>query len=283
MSLCIAVVIPEGIVVAGDSRQVGVVGGINRIGSDSAVKVFALTDTVIAATAGWAVLQPQSATPPRNIASFMEDFKATIPADSSVASISALLWTYFNTLYQQHITQVAGSAVQAGQVVLNFIVAGYDPGSRVGSLFGLDVPAPAAPTAPGRTSQNPGCWWIGQADVAARIVNGYDPQLLTLPPLQAPQQGGTAQAQLQGLSYIILWGMMTVQDAIDFAVSMIQVTSTIQKFTAGTVLHPGGLAGVGGQLMSQWYSPERPLNLFARRNFTLRSVVRYSIGIRYPT
>lgn len=238
--------IPEGIVIAGDSRQTLVFGGINRIGSDSVVKVFALTDTVVAATAGWAFLQPQTTAPQRNIASFMEEFKATIPADSSVAAISTLLWTHFNGLYQQQITQAPGSAVQAGQFALNFIVAGYDPGSRAGSLFGFDIPTLAAPSMPGRTSNNPGPWWIGQADVVARIVNGYDPQLLTLPPLQAAQQAGTAQAQLSGLSYIIPWGTMTVQDAIDFAVGMIQVTSTIQKFTAGTVLRPGGLAGVGG-------------------------------------
>ena len=39
---------------------------------------------------------------------------------------------------------------------------------------------------------------------------------------------------------------MTVQDAIDFAVGMIQIT--IQKFTAGVVMQPGGVAGVGGPI-----------------------------------
>ena len=71
---------------------------------------------------------------------------------------------------------------------------------------------------------------------------------MTLPPLQAAQQAGTAATQLAGLNYIIPWGVMTIQDAIDFAVGMIQVTATIQRFTAGTVMQPGSVAGVGGPI-----------------------------------
>ena len=88
MSLCISVVTPEGIVVAGESRQTQVIAGVNRIGSDSAVKVFDLTNTVLAATAGWAFLQPQGAAMMRNISSIIEEFKPTIPAGSGVRAIA---------------------------------------------------------------------------------------------------------------------------------------------------------------------------------------------------
>jgi len=248
MSLCISVVTPEGIVVAGESRQTQIIAGVNRIASDSAIKVFELTNNVLAATAGWAFLQPQGATTARNISSLVEDFKPTITAGSNVQTIATDLWTYFNTIYQQHIAQVTGSAVQAGQSALGFIVAGYDPGSRVGVLFGFDIPSTTAPSMPGRTGDNPGPWWIGQTDVVARIMNGYDPRLLTLAPLQSAHQAGTALTQLSGLQYVVSWNTMTVQDAIDFATGMIQVTSTIQKFTAGVAMQPGGLAGVGGPI-----------------------------------
>jgi len=233
---------------AGESRQTQVVAGVNRVASDSAIKVFDLTDTVLAATAGWAFLQPQGATMMRNISSLIEDFKPTIASGSGVQAIATLLWTHFNTIYQQHIVHLPNSAVTAGQIALNFIVAGYDPGSRMGMLFSIDVPTAAAPTAPGRTTDNPGPWWIGQVDVVARIVNGYDHRILTLPPLQAAHQAGTATTQLAGLSYIIHWNAMTIQDAIDFAVGMIQITTTIQKFTAGVAMQPGNVAGVGGPI-----------------------------------
>jgi len=137
---------------AGESRQTQVVGGVNRIGSDNAIKVFDLTDTVIASTAGWAFLQPQGVAMARNISSLIEDFKSTIPAGSSVQVIATLLWTRFNTIYQEHITQLTGQAVQAGQTAINFVVAGYDSDSQVGTLFSIDVPSAAAPTAAVRST-----------------------------------------------------------------------------------------------------------------------------------
>ena len=41
---------------------------------------------------------------------------------------------------------------------------------------------------------------------------------------------------------------MNVQDAIDFAVSMVQVTVTVQGFTAGIQNQIGGTASVGGPI-----------------------------------
>jgi hypothetical protein len=61
-----------------------VVAGVNRIGSDSAIKVFELTDTVLAATAGWAFLQPQGSAMMRNISSLIEDFKTTIAGNAAL-------------------------------------------------------------------------------------------------------------------------------------------------------------------------------------------------------
>jgi hypothetical protein len=115
-------------------------------------------------------------------------------------------------------------------------------------LFSIDIPTPAAPTTPGRTTNNPGPWWIGQIDVVARILNGFDPRILNLPFVQAVNQTGVATTQLAGLSYAVYWNTMTIQDAIDFAVGMIQITTTIQKFTAGIVMQLGDVAGVGGSI-----------------------------------
>jgi hypothetical protein len=249
MSLCIAVVTPEGIVVAGESRQTQVIAGVNRIGSDSGIKVFDLGNTVLAATTGWAFLQPPGFATRRNISSIVEDFKPTIPGEASVQSNAELLWTHFNTLYQQHIARFPAEAVPAGQTVLNFIVAGYDPGSRMGTLFSLDIPSVAAPTTASRSTDNPGPWWIGQTDVVARIINGYDYRALSLPFVQAANQAGTvATDQLNGLSYVVSCNIMTLQDAIDFAVGMIQITITTQRFTAGIVNQLGAIAGVGGPI-----------------------------------
>jgi hypothetical protein len=248
MSLCIGVVIPEGIVIAGESRQIQVVAGVNRLASDSATKVFALSDTILAATAGWAFLQPQGTTLMSNISSLVEDFKPTISAGSGVQRVAADLCAHFNTIYQQHVAQYPNTAVTAPQMALNFIVAGYDPGSRLGQLFGIDVPATTSPTQANRTSNSPGPWWIGQTDIVARIINGYDPRLLSLASVQPAVHAGTAIQDLNKLGYVVYWNTMTMQDAIDFAVNMIQVTTTIQKFTAGIAMQLGAVAGVGGPI-----------------------------------
>lgn len=267
MSLCIGVAIPEGVVVAGESRQTQVVGGVNRIASDSAVKVFQLSDTVLAATTGWAFLQPEGATIQRSISSIVEDFRPSIPPNSTVQTIANLLWSHFNAVYQNHITQYPNTAVPAGQIALNFIVAGYDPGSTTGSIFPVDIPSAAAPAAPSRTTTNPGAWWIGQVEVLARIMLGYDVRMLSLPLSQVANPAGTAAAQLASLNYLIYWNSMSIQDAIDFAVAMIQVTTTIQKFTAGIVSQPGGVAGVGGPIDVAVVRPSANVTWIARKEF----------------
>ena len=267
MSLCISVVTPEGIVVAGESRQTQFVAGVNRIGSDSAIKVFSLTDTVLAATTGWGFLQPQGSTVQKNISSLIENFKPTIPAGLSVQAISALLWTYFNTIYQQHIAQLPATAVPVGQIALNFIVAGYDPGSQIGTLFSIDIPSVAAPMTASRSTYSPGPWWIGQTDVVARIINGFDPRAWSLPFVQAANQAGVAMSQLSGLGYAVYYNTMTIQDAIDFAVGMIQITTTIQKFTAGITTQPGGIAGVGGPIDVAVIQPGKSINWVCRKEF----------------
>jgi 20S proteasome alpha/beta subunit len=173
MSLCIAVVIPEGIVVAGESRQTQIIAGVNRVASDNAVKVFELTDTIIAATAGWAFLQPQGTTLQKNISAVIEDFKETIPVGSSVLEIATLLWQYFNNAYQAHIAALPGSAVAGGIIALNFMVGGYDSGSSEGTLYSLEIPSTVAPTTPARSTSIPSPWWIGQIEVLSRILKEY--------------------------------------------------------------------------------------------------------------
>jgi len=102
-------------------------------------------------------------------------------------------------------------AVSPGTNAIQFIVAGYDQGSRVGELFECNLPGPA-PLAAVRTSNNAGPWWIGQNDVAGRVFNGFDGRIQNLPFVQAAHQAGQAFPQLQQLMYIVHWHTMTLQD-----------------------------------------------------------------------
>jgi len=250
MSLCITVVTPEGIAVAGESRQTQFVGGMNRVGSDNAVKVFQLTDTVLSATTGWGFLKAQGSPNFHNIASLVEDFKPTIPAGSTVLEIAVLMWTHFNALYQEHIAAYPAQAVQANEIALTLCVSGYNAGSRTGELYSFGIPSMDAPQLPFRTTDNnPGVLWMVTTDVVSRIMNGFDIRVFNLPFVQAANlNNNTATTELNGLWYVVNWYAMTLQDAIDFAVSMIQVTIIVQRFTAGTFNQMGGVASVGGPI-----------------------------------
>jgi len=295
MSLCISIVTPEGIAVAGESRQTQTINNINRVGSDTAEKVFELTNRVLACTAGWAFLKPQGSANVRNIAALVEEFKTTIPPGSTVLQIAALMWTYFNDRYNDHIAQYPNAAVAQGQFAITFCVSGYNDNSRIGELYPFTVPSAQAPVTPVRTSNNPGTWWIGNYDVVSRIVSGFDFRLLDLAfvqaaiqnvpgapaapapaapiaaPAPAPAPAAPAPAapaaaapaavaaapapapnpvleQLSGLGYVINYNTMTLQDSIDFVTAMIQVTITVQRFTAGIVSQMGGTTTVGGPI-----------------------------------
>jgi hypothetical protein len=266
MSLCISVVTSEGIVVAGESRQTQTIANINRVASDSVMKVFQLKDTVLAATAGSAFLRPQNSPQFQNIASLVEDFKPSIAAGSTVQEVATSLWNHFNTLYQEHIVNQPNDRLPPGQVALYFIVAGYDPGSRVGKLFSIEIPSTVEPTTEVRSTNNPGPWWMGQIDVIARIVRGFDPKVFELQFVKdANRVGNAGTTQLVGMEYIIFWSLMTLQDAVDFAVDLIRVTITVQRFIAGTTANPGFVAGVGGSIDVAVVQPGETVKWIARK------------------
>ncbi len=263
MTLAIGLVNPEGIVMAADSRQSYRHAAV-RIGSDSAIKVFELTDTVVAATSGYAFLRSQNAPSVQNISTLVEALKPTLVPHSTVQQVATALHAHFSTIYDQHIVHFPGEAVAAGGTAIQFIVAGFDLGSRVGELFECNVPG-APPAAAVRASTNAGVWWIGQSDVAARVYNGYDGRILTLPFVQAVHQAGQAVPQLQQLTYVVRFHTMTLQDAIDFVTAMIQITITIQRFADGIQMEPGGVPGVGGPIDVAVIQPGGPVRWIARK------------------
>jgi hypothetical protein len=249
MSLCVTLVIPEGIVVAGESRQTQVIGGIHRILSDNGEKVFQLTPTVLAATSGFAFLKPTKSATVRNIASVVEDFKPTITPDATVRDVAVAMWEYFNTIFEEHIVTFPGEKQEPGNIALSFAVSGYNVGSRTGEMYLVTVPSTTKPDEPTMTSDRPNAWFIGMFDVVSRLIYGFDSRALDLDVIkEANKNNNAANTQLGGLTYIINYHLMTLQDAIDFAVSMIQVTITLQRFTAGIVRQIGGAANVGGPI-----------------------------------
>jgi hypothetical protein len=86
-------------------------------------------------------------------------------------------------------------------------------------------------------------------DVVSRVILGFDVRIGNIRFVnEATRELGQEEVnkQLRNLEYVIQWGTMALQDAIDFCTLMIQTTSAVQRFSDGIAADPGDVPGVGG-------------------------------------
>ena len=285
MSLGINTSTPEGIVLAADSRQSYRNGkGMSRIGSDSASKVFRLGKKCGLIVTGLAFLSDNGVQ--KNISRFIEEFRSqTDIEDLSVEEISNRLHKFFEEKYQYKTeldnlpNQIKADLERQGCKVseikkgkgfvqfkfrdpqgikregvagvdqLQFIVAGYNKDGNH-QVYIVYLPGNVEMKRDGRKrGKEYGASWIGQTDVIARIILGFDGRIASLPMLQKVTREigeDETQKQLRGLEYVIQWGTMTLQDGIDFSTLAIKTTTAIQRFSDGIANNPGDMPGVGG-------------------------------------
>jgi len=285
MSLAINTTIPEGIVLAADSRQsYRNRKGMARIGSDNASKLFQLNDKMGIAVTGLAFLPENGVL--KSISSYIKEFiKKNQLEHYSVEKTADQLSRLFEEKYdwQKQLDQ-ARERIEKDLLMrkcevleinkkeffidfrykdphghirtgigridpISFIIAGLN---RDGSnqVFTCHIPGEKKKNRDSREKgREYGASWIGQTDVVSRIVLGFDGRIGNLPFVeQAGNQLNKEEIgkQLRSLEYVIQWGTMTLQDAIDFCTLMIETTSAIQRFSDGIKANPGDLPGVGG-------------------------------------
>jgi len=285
MSLTINTTTPEGIVLAADSRQsFRNRKGMARIGSDNASKLFQINERVGVAITGLAFLPEDGVM--KNISKFIDEFKHEIEVQKlDVKEVAEKLHYLFDKKYnyqeqlkklpeqikndlqrqgceilkiktEQHIVKFRFKTPN-GQVkegvggvdMINLLVAGYNKdGSH--EVYICYIPGEIQKKRDSlEKGKEYGASWIGQIDVVSRIVLGFDGRIGNLKFVnEVAQKSGQEEInkQLRSLEYVIQWGTMTLQDAIDFCVLMIQTTSAIQRFSDGVQGNPGDMPGVGG-------------------------------------
>ncbi len=285
MSLAINTTTPEGIVLAADSRQsYRNRKGVSRIGSDAATKLFLINNRVGVAVTGLAFLQEDGI--PKNISKFIEQFKREAEVENlSVKEVAEKLHDIFDKKLkwqdqleklpeqiknnfknqglevieikqEQHslkfkIKDQAGNVKDgvAGIDGLVLFVAGYNVDDSH-EVYNVYIPGEIVQRRDSsQKGKEYGANWIGQTDVVSRIVKGWDPRVFNAPFVgEAIKQKGQPEVekQLNGLEYAINWGAMTLQDAVDFTILVIQTTSAMQRFSDGIQADPGDMPGVGG-------------------------------------
>lgn len=258
--------------------------GMARIGSDNASKLFQLNRRIGAAVTGLAFLPENGVR--KNISKFIEEFKRETDVEKlNVKDTAEKLHYLFNKKYnwqkqldklpekikndlqrqnceileikkEQYMVKFRFKDGQgnlkkgAGGVdMINLLVAGYNKNDSH-EVYICYIPGEIQKKRDSKErGKEYGASWIGQIDVISRIVLGFDGRIRNIKFVnEAAQKLGQDEInkQFRNLEYVIQWGTMTLQDAIDFCTLMIQTTSAIQRFSDGIVANPGGIPGVGG-------------------------------------
>ncbi len=296
MSLAINTTTPEGMVLAADSRQsYRNRKGMARIGSDNASKLFQLNKRIGISITGLAFLPEDGVM--KNISKFVEEFKREADVEKlDVKEAAEKLHYLFNKKYnwQERLDKLPDNvkadlrrqncevvSIQKEQYIvkfqfkdskgnlkngvigvdpINFIVAGYNK-DRSHEVYICYIPGEIQRK---RNSEEKGeeygATWMGQHDLVARIVLGWDGRMFNLKLVQDAIKNSNKEEvikQLRQLEYSIQWGTMTLQDAIDFCVLMIQTTSAIQRFSYGVISDPGDMPGVGGPVDVAVITPDK--------------------------
>jgi len=282
MTLAISTITSAGIVMTADSRQTYTnTAGAIRIGSDSATKLFKLNDSCGVAISGRAFLNENNSV--KDVGFFIKRFAKTenlkgLKTKEIAEKLNKYLGDIFVTKELDAIKKQIEDAAKnngwtdlvfspadgaqlpytfkdnTGKQVLDFrwiesihmIVAGVDD-DTIGRAYNVFVSKGILGE---NSTQQCGAFWVGQTDVVCRIIKGYSPEIGNLEmakEVMAKNPSG-AEEQLNKLEYIINWGTITLQDAVDFCVLMTRTTESIQRFSDGTQLVPGGIPGVGGEI-----------------------------------
>jgi 20S proteasome alpha/beta subunit len=305
MSLGINATTPEGQILAADGRQsYRNRKGMTRIGSDSVSKIFKIGQKVGLIVAGLAFL-PENGIP-KNISQFVEEFRISYDIDDlKIEKIAQKLKDFFEEKYnykeqlKKLPDQIRADLERQGckiiEIVeekdhikfkfqdpkglirdgmggvdqLQFILSGYDKdGSH--KVYMIYVPGKIdLKRDSNEKDKEYGASWIGQIDVVSRIVLGFDGRIGNLPFVQktiAEIGQENFQKQIRNLEYVIQWGTMTLQDAIDFCKLSIETTTAIQRFSDGIAGDPGDMPGVGGPVDIAVITPKKGFVWVIKKN-----------------
>lgn len=281
MTLIISVLTSAGVVLTADSRQTyRNKAGALRIGSDSAMKLFRLTTRSGVAISGRAFIN-EDGKPPREVGYFIRQFIKTPDIEGlPVKDLAIRLGDYLANIFvpreltalrktiEDDATKLKWKNLQFGQIsgttlpytyhddagnaqswnrwidTIEMIVSGINA-TGVGHAYVVKVGTGITHETSTMAS---GALWAGQTDVIGRIIKGYALDahgLKFIKDALAKDQPATLD-EINKLEYIINWGTITLQDAVDFCVLMTKTTESIQRFSDGTILTPGGIPGVGG-------------------------------------
>ena len=299
MSLAIVTTTNEGNILAADSMETYRNSlGDTREGSQTRMKLFQLNKRVAAVACGLSFLENKNVQ--QHIKIFIRENNLE---DMLVKDVVDKLYDYFYGVYSRYLNTTANRKVEDYQAqgykkikstidlecitldfvdltgkkgsqkfyqpIMEFLIAGHDPdGSN--NVFKITIPDPKEKNGivMKLNGDQCGATWIGQTDVLVRIIRGWSPEIKRSKVIQElPEHKKNELLKLiDDQEYLVNWGTMTLQDAIEFSDLAIKTTESIQKMTDGTWSLPGSSPGVGGPVDVAVITPEKGFVWVQRKN-----------------
>jgi hypothetical protein len=290
MSLAIVTTTNEGNILSADSMETyRNTLGDTREGSQTRMKLFQLNKRIGAVACGLSFLEN------RNVQQHIQELKRTVNFEGmQVKDVAEKIYDYFLEKYTAYLTASAERRKKdfetAGhkkvtyklelevitlkysdkggpdaeqkffQPIMEFLIAGHDP-DGTNNIYKITIPDPKEKNGVvlKLTKDQCGATWIGQTDVLIRIIRGWSPQIKQLKGIQEIPEVKRVELlrQIDDQEYLINWGTMTTQDAMEFSDLAIKTTESIQKITDGTWMYPGSSPGVGGPVDIAVVTPEK--------------------------
>lgn len=299
MSLAIVTTTNEGNILAADSMETYRNSiGDTREGSQTRMKLFQLNKRVAAVACGLSFLENKNVQ--QHIKIFIRENNLE---DMLVKDVVDKLYDYFYNVYSRYLKATADRKTEdftaqgnkkvkstidlecitldfedpSGkktsqkfyQPIMEFLIAGHDPdGSN--NVFKITIPDPKEKNGVVMKLNGDQCGatWIGQTDVLVRIIRGWSPEIKRSKVIQELPEHKKSELMkfIDDQEYLVNWGTMTLQDAIEFSDLAIKTTESIQKMTDGTWRLPGSSPGVGGPIDVAVITPEKGFVWVQRKN-----------------
>jgi hypothetical protein len=236
MTVVVASVAPDGIVLASDSRTTQKRGNHHRVATDSAQKVYDAWGRFGLATYGIAMI---GSDPIRGVVNTWLN-ETDQPAD--VAETAENLTGYLQSRLNDATPAKRGKEPYDPAWPLGVLVAGYEQPGVGRVLEGKIWPRNCTVVDLEATTAKPSSLWRGQTTAIRRLINGIDDNEMKKVGLPITEE---MKKPIETMAFDLIQPT-TIQDAVDLAHFLIDTTIQMQRFSDGTYASPNEIPGCGG-------------------------------------
>lgn len=243
MTVIVATLVPSGIVIASDSRQVTQSASkVQRVASDNAQKIFQLNTYTAAAICGLSTYYLDNKNAPTSIEEAIYSIIDKHKTNRNVYDTACRIHSVLNRYFERHIEN---TTPKPDDVTL-FIV-GYDDKDNIGKLYRCSIPGDVVLE---KETTDPGLIWGGAGAIIDRIILGFDPLLYHM---LIQTDAITHELEKKALNWkefqlFIDFQTLPLQDAVDLTYILAQTSIEMYNLSSGLVGNPGQYPLCGGPI-----------------------------------